>query len=235
MTNLADAAPIPSQAQPPARTSIRGLLAQTEIDLRLFGMLIALAVILLAFNVLSNGKLIQPTNMVTMAVQAAGIAIIATGMVLVIVSRNIDLSVGSLVGFVAMSYALLMTDWFPNIFNLAPDFPLIWVFALAIGICRQVDGFGVLGGCPQFFDDFSLRRDYCVMWGEVFFYIYAKLAFRQILDVADGSLYRVTSAQILANRFCLGGRFHNDERFCHRRALTISSFAEMPSEIIVRA
>ena len=41
--------------------------------------------------------------MVTLAVQAAGIAIIATGMVLVIVSRNIDLSVGSLVGLIAMT------------------------------------------------------------------------------------------------------------------------------------
>ena len=46
------------------------------------------------------------------------IAIIATGMVLVIVSRNIDLSVGSLVGLIAMSYALLMTDWFPRIFGI---------------------------------------------------------------------------------------------------------------------
>ena len=36
-------------------------------------------------------------------------------MVLVIVSRNIDLSVGSLVGIIAMTYALLMTDWLPNI------------------------------------------------------------------------------------------------------------------------
>jgi D-xylose transport system permease protein len=104
VANVADAAQAPGQtkAQPPARTSVRGLFAQTEIDLRLFGMLVALAVILLGFNFLSNGKLIQPTNMVTMAVQAAGIAIIATGMVLVIVSRNIDLSVGSLVGLIAM-------------------------------------------------------------------------------------------------------------------------------------
>jgi D-xylose transport system permease protein len=69
-----------------------------------------------------------------MAVQAAGIAIIATGMVLVIVSRNIDLSVGSLVGLIAMSYALLMTDWFPRIFGLGPDVPFQWVLALAIGI-----------------------------------------------------------------------------------------------------
>ena len=62
--------------------------------------------------------------MVTLAVQATGVAIIATGMVLVIVSRNIDLSVGSLVGFIAMTYALLMTDWLPNILGIGPDFPV---------------------------------------------------------------------------------------------------------------
>jgi len=134
VTNVADAAPVPAQSQPPARSSIRSLLAQTEIDLRLFGMLLALAVILLTFNVFSGGKLLQPTNMVTMAVQAAGIAIIATGMVLVIVSRNIDLSVGSLVGLISMSYALWMTDWFPRILGIGADVPFQWVLALALGI-----------------------------------------------------------------------------------------------------
>jgi D-xylose transport system permease protein len=122
------------------------MLAQTEIDLRLFGMLVALAAILLTFNILSGGKLIQPTNMVTMAVQAAGIAIIATGMVLVIVSRNIDLSVGSLVGLIAMSYALLMTDWFPRIFGIGADVPFQWVLALALGI-----GLGAAIGALQGF------------------------------------------------------------------------------------
>ena len=145
MTNLADAAPVSGQVQPPARTSIRGLLAQTEIDLRLFGMLVALAAILLTFNILSGGKFFRPENMVTLAVQATGIAIIATGMVLVIVSRNIDLSVGSLVGFVAMSYALLMTDILPNVLGLGADFPFRWVIALAIGIAIGA-AFGALQG-----------------------------------------------------------------------------------------
>jgi len=122
------------------------MLAQTEIDLRLFGMLLALAAILVTFNILSGGKLLQPTNMVTMAVQAAGIAIIATGMVLVIVSRNIDLSVGSLVGLIAMSYALLMTDWIPRIFGIGPDVPFQWVLALALGI-----GLGAAIGALQGF------------------------------------------------------------------------------------
>ena len=133
MTNVAEATPT-GQATPPARSSLRSLLAQTEIDLRLFGMLLALGLILLTFNILSDGKFFQPTNMVTLAVQATGVAIIATGMVLVIVSRNIDLSVGSLVGVIAMTYALLMTDWMPNILGMGVDFPFRWVIALAIGV-----------------------------------------------------------------------------------------------------
>ena len=146
MTNVAGTTPVPGQAQPPARTSIRGLFAQTEIDLRLFGMLVALVVILLTFHVLSGGKLIPPTNMVTMAIQATGIAIIATGMVLVIVSRNIDLSVGSLVGLIAMVYALLMTDWLPDDLGIGVDFPFRWVIALPIGI-----GLGAVIGALQGF------------------------------------------------------------------------------------
>jgi D-xylose transport system permease protein len=133
VTNVADAAPVPGQVPPPARSSLRGLLAQTEIDLRLFGMLVALGLILLTFNILSGGKFFRPENMITLAVQATGIAIIATGMVLVIVSRNIDLSVGSLVGLIAMTYALLMTDLLPA-FGLAADFPFRWVIALGLGV-----------------------------------------------------------------------------------------------------
>jgi D-xylose transport system permease protein len=106
-------------------------------------MLLALAAILLTFNILSGGTLFQPTNMVTLAVQASGVAIIATGMVLVIVSRNIDLSVGSLVGLVAMTYALLMTDWMPAL-GMGADFPFRWVIALGLGV-----GLGALLGGLQ--------------------------------------------------------------------------------------
>jgi D-xylose transport system permease protein len=146
VTNVADAAPVPDKIEPPARPSLRTLLAQTEIDLRLFGMLLALGVILFTFHIWSGGRLIQPNNMMTLAVQASGIAIIATGMVLVIVSRNIDLSVGSVVGVVAMSYALLMTDWFPNILGLSSSTPFLWALALALGI-----GLGALIGAIQGF------------------------------------------------------------------------------------
>jgi D-xylose transport system permease protein len=145
VTNVADAATVSGQAQPPVRSSVRGLLAQTEIDLRLFGMLVALALILLTFNILSGGKFFRPENMITLAVQATGIAIIATGMVLVIVSRNIDLSVGSVVGVIAMTYALLMADWLPML-GFAADFPFRWVIALAIGVAMGA----LIGGLQGF-------------------------------------------------------------------------------------
>jgi D-xylose transport system permease protein len=145
VTNEAAASVPGQQVQPPARRSLRGVIAQTEIDLRLFGMLVAFIAILLSFHVISGGKLISPTNMITMAVQATGVAIIATGMVLVIVSRNIDLSVGSLVGLISMSYALWMTDWFPRIFGFGPDVPFQWVLALALGIGMGA-GIGALQG-----------------------------------------------------------------------------------------
>jgi D-xylose transport system permease protein len=145
VANVAGVAPVSGQVRPP-RASIRELIAQTEIDLRLFGMVAAFILILATFHVLSGGKLVQPTNMLTMAVQASGIAIIATGMVLVIVSRNIDLSVGSLVGLISMSYALWMTDWFPRIFGLGPSVPFQWVLALALGV-----GLGAAIGALQGF------------------------------------------------------------------------------------
>jgi D-xylose transport system permease protein len=83
--------------------------------------------------------------MLTLAVQASGVAIIATGMVLVIVSRNIDLSVGSLVGIIAMTYALLMTDWMPHILGMGDDFPFRWVIALGLGVLLGA-GIGALQG-----------------------------------------------------------------------------------------
>ena len=71
-----------------------------------------LAVIWIFYNVLSGGNFITPRNLWNLSVQSASIAIMATGMVLIIVSRNIDLSVGSMLGFlgytVAMFQALYM-------------------------------------------------------------------------------------------------------------------------------
>jgi D-xylose transport system permease protein len=139
------AATAPGQAAAPSRRSIGDLLAQTEIDLRLFGMLVALAAILLGFNFMSGGRMLTPTNMTTLAVQASSVAIMATGMTLIIVSRNIDLSVGSVAGIVAMIYAVTMSNILPGL-GLGGGNPFEWIIALAIGIAS-----GALIGAAQGF------------------------------------------------------------------------------------
>ena len=131
---MADVTTTPDQVIANRGFSFRNALTAAEIDLRLLGMLLALAAILFGFNVLSGGTFLRPTNMATLAVQATGVAVLATGMVLVIVARNIDLSVGSVVGVIAMTYALLMTDWLPTFLGINSEFPFRWLIALGLGV-----------------------------------------------------------------------------------------------------
>ena len=144
--------------QPPLKEqrSFRSTLASAEIDTRLVGMLIALAVIWIAFHFLSDGAFITSRNLWNLSVQSASIAIMATGMVLIIVSRNIDLSVGSLLGFLGYFMAMVQTRWIPDTFDLGLERPYTWIVALAAGIALgaligAVQGFIVAyGGVPAF-------------------------------------------------------------------------------------
>ena len=114
--------------------SARAVLRGAELDTRLLGMIVALAVIWVGFHLLSNGNFITPRNLWNLSVQSASIAIMACGMVLVIVSRNIDLSVGSLLGFLGYTMAMVQAVWIPQALGMGFDQPFTWVVALAIGI-----------------------------------------------------------------------------------------------------
>src|SRR5687768_14728369 len=70
----------------------------TEIDTRMLGMIGALLIIWVGFHILTGGLFLTPRNLWNLSVQTASVAVMATGMVLVIVTRNIDLSVGSILG-----------------------------------------------------------------------------------------------------------------------------------------
>ena len=88
----------------------REFVSSSGIDTRLLGMVVALAVIWIGFNALSGGKFITSRNLWNLSVQSVSIGIMATGMVFIIVTRNIDLSVGSLLGFLGYTMALVQTD-----------------------------------------------------------------------------------------------------------------------------
>ena len=111
----------------------------------MFGMVVALAGIWLGFNILSDGDFLTARNLWNLSVQSVSIAIMATGMVLIIVSRNIDLSVGSQLGFLGYTMAMVQTDWIPNSLGLGFDRWYTWIIALAIGIALGA-GIGAVQG-----------------------------------------------------------------------------------------
>src|SRR5437870_7889416 len=113
---------------------VADVLRRLELDTRLFGMVAALALIWIGFNVLSGGTFLTARNLWNLSVQSASIAIMATGMVLVIVSRNIDLSVGSMLGFLGYTMAMTQAVWIPNALGLGFEQPYTWVVTLILGI-----------------------------------------------------------------------------------------------------
>lgn len=131
-----------------ARSSSLGVVARfvkaTELDTRMLGMIGALLLIWVVFHFFSDGRFLTPRNLWNLSVQSASVAVMATGMVLVIVTRNIDLSVGSILGFVAMIMAVMQAELLPGLLGLGH--PMIWAIALLIGIVLG----GLIGGLHGF-------------------------------------------------------------------------------------
>ncbi|MGL4488908.1 MAG: sugar ABC transporter permease [Rhizobiaceae bacterium] len=122
---------------------IKRFFRATEIDMRILGMLAALILIWCAFDIASGilrgnfggllgGSFLTPRNIWTLLVQTSSIAVMSTGMVLLIVMRQIDLSVGSMLSLVAVAGAVL------QVFNLNPmlgvSHPAIWIVSVVFMI-----------------------------------------------------------------------------------------------------
>jgi D-xylose transport system permease protein len=84
-----------------------GLWRRSGVDLRLLLMCALLAIMAVVFHWLSGGIFLTPENLYNIAQQTAVVGIVSTVMVLVIVARHIDLSVGSVMGFVGVLVAYL--------------------------------------------------------------------------------------------------------------------------------
>ena len=79
-------------------------------NLRQYGIVGALGVIVVLFQILTDGKLLLPNNVASLIQQNAYVMILALGMVIVIIAGHIDLSVGSVVAFVGAVVAVLMRE-----------------------------------------------------------------------------------------------------------------------------
>jgi len=79
--------------------------------LREYGMLLSLIAIMIFFQFMTNGTLLKPLNLTNLILQNSYIIIMALGMLLVIVAGHIDLSVGSVVGFIGALAAVMMVQF----------------------------------------------------------------------------------------------------------------------------
>ncbi|OYX43885.1 MAG: ABC transporter permease [Rhodobacterales bacterium 32-67-9] len=101
--------------------------------LREYGLLFALIAIMVFFQIVTEGTLLKPVNITNLFLQNSYIIIMALGMLVVIVSGNIDLSVGSVMGFVGALAAVMIVEWG-------------WPVALTIPACLVV---GIVIGAAQ--------------------------------------------------------------------------------------
>jgi len=125
-----------NDAPPPVAK--RSVFQTLELDTRLLGMIGAFILVALIFNVLTEGRFLTPRNIFNLTIQTVSVAIMATGMVFVIVTRHIDLSVGAVLAACSALMAMTQVRWLPGIAGLEiGHWAIPWV-AIGAGI--------VLGG-----------------------------------------------------------------------------------------
>ena len=100
-----------TEAKPRTKGGSAGFLKN---NLREYGLLISLVAIMVFFQVMTDGTLFQPLNLTNLILQNSYIIVMALGMLLVIVAGHIDLSVGSVSGFVGAVAAVLMVQYNMN-------------------------------------------------------------------------------------------------------------------------
>jgi len=115
-------------------TKRANLLQMLEIDTRLLGMIGAFLVISLGFDLLTEGRFLTPRNIFNLTIQTVSVAIMASGMVFIIVMRHIDLSVGALLATTSAVMAMTQTYILPDMLGLGLGNPLIAPITIVVGL-----------------------------------------------------------------------------------------------------
>lgn len=90
---------------------VKSLQKVVQENIRDYGMYIALFVIIEIFTVTTNGLFISSRNIVNLINQSGYIVVLAVGMMLVIIIKHIDLSVGFMAGFIGAIAAIALKYW----------------------------------------------------------------------------------------------------------------------------
>lgn len=121
-------------SQPITPQNRRNLFQQLELDVRLLGMIGAFIILCIGFNLVTDGRFLTPRNIFNLTIQTVSVAIMASGMVFVIVTRHIDLSVGALLATCSAVMAMTQTEFVPNILGLGLNHPITWIVAIVVGL-----------------------------------------------------------------------------------------------------
>ena len=81
-----------------------------NIDIKQYGMVIALIIIFLLFYIMTGGKNASPANINNLVMQNGYVVILAVGMLLCVLTGNVDLGVGSIVALCGAVAAILVVD-----------------------------------------------------------------------------------------------------------------------------
>ncbi|MFE0514883.1 multiple monosaccharide ABC transporter permease [Streptomyces sp. NPDC058964] len=124
---------------------LRLMLDGLRRNMRQYGMLIALGLIVVLFTIWTDGDLLLPRNVSNLVLQNSYILILAIGMMLVIIAGHIDLSVGSLTAFVGAFAAVLTVQH-------GVAWPIALALCLLMGaVAGSVQGFLIAYlGIPSF-------------------------------------------------------------------------------------
>ncbi len=115
----------------PRRSNIFALL---EIDTRLLGMIGAFVILCFVFNIFTDGRFLTSRNIFNLTIQTVSVAIMATGMVFVIVTRHIDLSVGAVLAVSSAVMAMTQTVFLPHVIGLGLGNPMIAPLTMVVGL-----------------------------------------------------------------------------------------------------
>ena len=149
-----------AEAIKPAATKVTAA-SFIKKNIREYGMLFSLAVIMVFFQYMTEGTLMLPLNITNLLLQNSYIVIMALAMLLVIVAGYIDLSVGSVAGFIGGLAAVLMVQYH-------------WHYVPATIVCLLAGA--VIGGLQGYFIAFHRIPAFIVTLGGMLIFRGAALA-----------------------------------------------------------
>jgi len=108
---------------------------KVNLDMKKYGMILAMIAIFLLFNILSGGKNATPMNINNLIMQNSYVVILAVGMLLCVLTGNVDLGVGSIVALTGAICAIMVLDYGVSV-------PLAFLIVIVVGLlCGMFAGF----------------------------------------------------------------------------------------------